>query len=162
MSLEIEHIKKELAVFAGRFAPATIIPATVLSYNATDETVSVKLSNGAVIDDVRLRSVIKAGNKKIDLPKIGSTVLIGSIENSNEYVVIAVEEIEKEQWVIGPVKFEVDSSGFLVQKGTDTLKEILTLIIEAVNVIVVLQGHNPDYIKLQQAFTKINNLLRGT
>jgi phage baseplate assembly protein gpV len=47
----------------------------------------------------------------------------------------------------------------LLQKGTDTLKQALTLIVEAVQPIVVLYGNNPVYTKLTQALTKINNLL---
>lgn len=157
---EIEQIKNELTKFAARYAPSTIIPATVLSYNSADETISVALSNDAVIDDVRLRSVIKAGNKKILVPKVNSVVHIASIENSQEYFVAAVEEIDKEFLIIGTVKYDVDDTGFLIKKGNDTLKKILQNIIEAVQQVVVLQGNNPDYIKLQTALTSVNNLLR--
>ncbi len=40
----------------------------------------------------------------------------------------------------------------------DSLKDILTLILKAVQPILVLYGNNPDYAKLTQALTKINNL----
>jgi hypothetical protein len=124
-----EDIKNELGDFSKRFSAATVFPATVLSYNSTDDTVSVQLSNDAVIDDVRLRSVIKAGNKIIQVPSVNSVVQIASIENSKEFVVLAVEAIDKEVLIIGTVKLDIDNTGFLLQKGTATLKNILTNII---------------------------------
>lgn len=48
----------------------------------------------------------------------------------------------------------------LVQKGGDTLKQALVLIVEAVQPIVVLYGNNPVYSKLAEALTKINALLK--
>lgn len=156
---ENEQIKNELSAFAARFAPPVLFPATVLSYNDADETVSVKIGN-ATIDDVRLRSVIKSGNKIVFIPKVGSIVQIASINNSRQFIVMAVEEIDKEVVMIGTVKMQIDSTGFLIQKDNDTLKIILQNIIEAVQPIVVLQGNNPDYIKLQTALTSVQNLLQ--
>ena len=49
---------------------------------------------------------------------------------------------------------------FLSHTLNDTMKEVMTLIIEAVQQIVVLQGNNPNYVKLTQALVKVNNLLR--
>lgn len=156
---EVEQIKDELSVFAARFAPPVLFPATVLSYNSGDDTVSVKIGD-ATIDDVRLRSVIKSGNKTVFVPKVGTIVQIASINSSRQFIVIAVEEIDKELLVIGTVKMQIDSTGFLFEKGNDTLKIILQNIIEAVQQIVVLQGNNPDYIKLQTALTSVQNLLK--
>lgn len=59
----------------------------------------------------------------------------------------------------GTVVYKWNRNGFLQQKGSDTLKQILVLITEAVQQVVVLYGNNPDYTKLTQALTKINNIL---
>ena len=56
------------------------------------------------------------------------------------------------------VRVEVDST-FGLSKGSDTLKDALTLLIEAVQQIMVIYGNNPDFSKLSQAQTKVNNLL---
>jgi hypothetical protein len=86
--------------------------------------------------------------------------VVGKLENSDEYVVIMVSEVSEIKYKIGTVQVNVNDTGFLLQKGTDTLNQILTLIIEAIEPIIVLEGRNPDRVKLAQAKTKKNNLLR--
>jgi phage baseplate assembly protein V len=60
----------------------------------------------------------------------------------------------------------INSSSFLqdgkftISAGDDSVKDALTLIIEAVQQIVVIQGNNPDYDKLSQALTKVNNIFK--
>jgi hypothetical protein len=175
MGKENEDIKNELAKFAGKYAPAAIISAVVKTVNDND-TIVVVTGSGLEIDDARLKSVVKDGNKFILLPKIESTVLIGRIEESEEWTVLQVEEIDKVKVVINGSLFEIDGSklllknatvsvdvndaGIELKKGTDTLKQILVLLVEAVQPIVVVYGNNPNYTKLTQALTKINNLLR--
>lgn len=72
---------------------------------------------------------------------------------------LAVDEITEMVMQIDNVRFNVDAAGFLLQKDSDTLKQILTLIVQSILKAFVLQGNNPDYVKLQQALAKINNLL---
>jgi hypothetical protein len=159
MSAENEQIKSEFEKFATRFGPKTIVPATVLEVNA-DDTIKVQFSDDSEVDDCRLKAVVKAGNKVLLIPAVGSIVLIGKIENSDEYIVLAVDEVSEFAILVEDVRFSVDNSGFLMQKQTDTLKQVLTLIVQSILKIIVLQGTNPDIAKLQQALTKINNLLR--
>jgi hypothetical protein len=73
---------------------------------------------------------------------------------------IAFGEIDKWRLKIGESVVEATSAGLLIQKQDDTLKQVLQLLIEAVQVIVVVQGTNPDYTKLTEAMNKLNNLLR--
>ena len=60
--------------------------------------------------------------------------------------------------ITGGVNVVIDEH-LLVEKDGDTLKQALTLIVEAVQPIVVIYGNNPIYSKLSEALTKINNLL---
>ncbi len=160
MSLVDEQIRAEFQKFSSQYGPEAIVPAKVLSYNADDETIEVELTSGNVIDDVRLKSMVKAGNKLVIVPEDDSFVLIGKIANSEEYVVVSVDEVKEIKWKIGTVEMNVDSDGVEMKKGADSLKEILTNIIQACQVIVVAQGNNPDYTKLATALTKTNNLLQ--
>lgn len=157
MTQVVDQIKTEFETFSSRFGPSTIITATVTAVNA-DDTITAVTSDGVEHDDIRLRSVVKAGNKVISIPKLQSKVLIGKIENGDSYVVIAVEEIDDIIMIIGTVRFSFNQNGFLFEKGNDTLKDALKLIVEAVQVIVVMDGNNPNYQKLAQALNKINNL----
>lgn len=173
MSEELDIIKKELHQFASLRGPACLVQAKVLSINETDNTAEVQLDGGGVIDDVQLRSVVKSGNKVVCYPKQNSVVLIASIQKSEEYFVVGVEEVDKIVVVkddlnititneVNVVKngltFKVGNK-VKVEKGADNLKDAIVKIIEATQQIVVLQGNNPDYAKLSTALTKINNLL---
>lgn len=155
-----DDIKNQLQLLAGEFGPAQIISAKVLSVNIDEDTIAVAVDGGLEIDDVRLKSIIKAGNKLVLRPTVNSTVLIGRIENSDEWVMISPDEIDSIRLEIGEVKYEVDQTGFLFQKEESTLKELIQLMIEAIEPIVVLEGNNPDFIKLAQAKTILINLLK--
>jgi hypothetical protein len=119
MSEVIEDIKRELGKYAGRFAPASIITATVKSIN-TDETIVVTTGSGLEIDDVRLRSVIRtAATKIVVTPADNSTVLIGKIDNSDEYVVVAVDEVAKVEIVLSAtIKLVIDANGIVMNGGS--------------------------------------------
>jgi len=158
MSKEIEEMAERARRIARRVGPKVIVPATVIAIN-NDDTIEIEFSDGSTVDDCRLKAVVKAGNKVLLIPAVDSNVLVGKIENSDEYIVISVDEITEMVVLVDDVRFKVDASGFLFQKDNDTLKQILTLIVQSVLGIVVLQGRNPDYIKLQQSLVKINNLL---
>jgi hypothetical protein len=159
MDRTTQDIKDQLQALAKQYGPAALIPATVIDVH-DDDTITVQLATGLELDDVRLRSVVKAGSKIILLPKVESVVQMARIENSEEFVVVAVEEITEIRIEIGNVKYVIDQDGLLIQKETDTVREVLQLIIEAVQKIIVLQGTNPDRVKLQQALTKAQNIFK--
>src|SRR5207237_161663 len=110
---------------------------------------------------IRLRPVLD-GNEALTLfPKVGTWALAVRIEDEeHEWMVMAMGEVDKWRLKIGTAIIEQDATGLLVSKGTDTLKQVLTLIIEAMQKIIVLQGTNPDRAKLVTAKTKTNNLFR--
>lgn len=159
MSLEQEQIKDQLASFSGKYGPAALQTATVKSLNE-DDTAVIVFADGKEIDDARLKAVVKDGNKVLLIPAINSTVLTGSINNGDDYVIVSVDAISEIKVIVDQVCYSVNGSGFLVKKNDDTLKQVLTLIVEAVQDILVVYGNNPDYVKLTQALTKINNLFR--
>lgn len=159
MSSVLEDIKNQFGDFSNKRGPAAVFPAGVTAVN-DDDTVKVLLSDNVEIDDVRLRSVIKAGNKIVLVPKVGSIILIARIENSEEFFCVAVEEISDVVYKIGEVVFSIDEAGFVVKKDNDDLKEALIKIIDAVQKIIVLQGTNPDRAKLIEAKASIQNIFK--
>lgn len=105
--------------------------------------------------------------------------------NVNEHVVCLMSERLEEGVVLGAIYSNVDmpdsaatSSKFrtlfedgavveydksthkfkLLDSEGNSLKDILTLIVQAVQPILVMYGNNPDFIKLTQALTKINSM----
>lgn len=121
----------------------------------------VQIEGGPLLYDVRLQAIENAVSSFIRItPKLDSVVLVGVIENMEaEAAVMQCSEIDEVEIMIGAKTYKINSEGHLIKGGADTLLDALKLLIEAVQVIVVLQGHNPDYIKLQQALVKINNIL---
>jgi hypothetical protein len=155
-----EDLKRELGNFAGVRGPKAIVPAWVTAVN-DDGTIAVEFADKSTIPDVQLKSVVATGNEVLLIPKVGSMVHIGSIENSKDYVVVSVSEITEMRMTIDNVSYNVTADGFLLKKDNDTLLDALTLLIEAVQKIVVVQGQNPDYIKLQQSLNKVQNLFKN-
>ncbi len=125
---------------------------------------------------VRLRPVLNGKQALTLQPKVGTYVLAARIENDNDWQVIGVDESQKFSLKIGDNnlvideslfslnnqsgKFELDAQGFVMEKGSSSLKSILEDIISAVEVIVTNGGTNPNYVKLTQASTKLNVLLK--
>lgn len=159
---DIDYIKSELDLFSSKRGPAALIAVTVLNTNEDDSTVEVQLDGGATIDDVQLRSIVKDGGKVVLIPKQKSIVLIASINNSTEYYVVAVEEVEKIIYQIGESSYVLTGDGHVISKGSDLLWDGMKLLFESLEVIMVMQGNNPDFVKLAQAKAKIKNILNGT
>ena len=140
---------------------AAVMPGIVKAVNS-DDTLEVD-SDGLTFYDVRQKAAVKEEQKGLlYTPVVGSVVIIERIgdDRSTEYQVVLYSELESWSIEIITAKLLMDAEGFLMQKGSDSLKEILTLIIEAVQAIIVIQGHNPDRLRLQQAMNKVNNLLK--
>jgi hypothetical protein len=158
MSKELEQIKDELDLFASKRGPAALVAAKVLSFNETDSTVEVELENKATIDDVQLRSVVNNEDKVVLIPKEGSIILMAAINNSSEYYVVAVEAVKKILIKKGNLEITIDDK-VKIDKAGDSLKQAFVKSIEATQQIVVLQGNNPDYVKLAAALATINNIM---
>ena len=110
---------------------------------------------------VRLRPVVDGNEGNVLFPKVGTWALAIRVEDDEDWVVVSVGEIEKWRLSIDHAVIEQDSSGLLVKKNADTLRDALDLLIDAVSVIVILQGTSPDYAKLAQAKVKIDNILKN-
>ncbi|NLR66924.1 hypothetical protein HGH92_21630 [Chitinophaga varians] len=104
---------------------ATIIPATVIATDEKAGVVDVQLATGLNIANVRLRSVAGTHDGIAAIPPEGSSVLIGRINGSDDYVVISTEKIEKIKYNADKKYMEFDKDGLLVGNGNDTLKKCL-------------------------------------
>ncbi|MDI3319126.1 hypothetical protein [Pinibacter soli] len=134
-----------------------IFPATVKSVDKESNTCVVDFEE-LDLGGVRLQSIEKATKGLTIYPAIGSVVLVQRLTDE-DYFICMFSEIDQVVIKTDETVFEV-KDGVLVKKGDDTLKDALLLIVQAVQQITVLYGNNPDYAKLQQAVTKINNILK--
>lgn len=156
-----EQIRQLLDERAARVGPSPTMLATVKSVNEGEAT-CVLYDEETALDyyDVRLRPVINGKESITIYPKAGSWCLAVRLENTEEWAVVACSEADKWRLKIGDAIVEQDATGLLIKKQNDTLLQALELIVQAVMKVVVIQGTNPDYAKLQQALTKLQNILR--
>jgi hypothetical protein len=153
-----EQIRQSLRRLASVEGPVQTILAKVLNVNP-ELFICTVLDDETEINEVRLRPVLNGKQSITVYPKEGSWVLIQRIEEDLEWIVVAVDEIDKIRISIDDMLFEMKNGKYLVMSGDDSLKDVLRLIIEAMQVIMVIQGNNPDYVKLQTALDKLNNLM---
>jgi len=153
-----EQIRQGLRKLAAEVGPLNTILVQVVSVDEDAKT-CVVIDDDIKYYDVRLRPVLN-GNECITIyPKVDTWVLIIKIEDDAAYQVISVDEADKITMVVDDMEVEL-SEGISIKRGADTLKQILTLIVQATQDIMVLYGNNPDYVKLTQALTKINNVFK--
>lgn len=121
---------------------------------------TVEPVNGdADILDVRLTAGENDDQFFYLIPKLDSVVVVSFLNKHAGYVSM-FSEVSEIRAKIGESLYEMDEAGFKIAKGNDTMLEVISLIIESVNQILVLQGNNPNYQKLNQALQKAKNILK--
>jgi hypothetical protein len=156
-----EQIRQLLDERAARVGPSPTMLATVQSVNEAEATCVLWDEETALeYYDVRLRPVLDGKESITIFPKVKSWCLAVRLENTEEWMVVACSEADKWRLKTGEAIIEQDATGLQIKKQNDTLRQALELIIQAVMKVMVIQGTNPDYAKLQQALTKIQNILR--
>lgn len=167
MDKTTQQTKEALQDFTLKLAPATILPAVVISINDSD-LLTVRLSSGLEIDQVRLRSVIKEGSKFLLIPKLNSVIQIARIENSDEFFVAVVSELEKMLCMIGTTTFEIDENGILISRAGDDLLKVMSDLVDSIlnEKHITSQGPTtgllPDSIaSFNTIKTRLNGLLKS-
>lgn len=127
-----EQIRAKLKEMAKSDGPAVSNIAKVKSVDEEKATCVLVDENDQEIFDVRLRPVLTGNKSFILVPKVGSQVLAVRVEDDDDWMVIAADEIEKIGYYIGNTIFEMDSNGFLLKKENETLKKIMVDLIGAV------------------------------
>jgi hypothetical protein len=142
-----------------KFATKTLVFGSAT--NVRERLFDVKRNGEATLIDVSLTAFQDATSYLLIKPKENSAVIVGIINNSEEQAcIIQASEVDKLSVKINTVEVIISADGVVVKKDQDNLKDVLTLMVDAVKQITVLYGNNPNYLKLQQAQTKINNLLK--
>ena len=153
-----EQIRAKLKQMAKDDGPAVSNIAKVKSVNETKATCVLVDEDDQEIFDVRLRPVLTGHKSFILVPKVGSFVLAVRVEDDEDWMVIAADEIEKIGYYIGTSIFEIDATGFLLKKQNETLKKIMVDLVGAVKAMsfVVTTPSGPG------ATATLNNLAQFT
>ena len=104
---------------------AVIIPATVVDVNPDAGTLTAKTIEQLNIYNVRLRSMIGDSDGMIVFPQKGSSILMARINDSNNYVVISIEKVDRFKYFFEDKYLEMDKDGLLLKSGDESLKKCL-------------------------------------
>jgi hypothetical protein len=136
-----------------------VMLAEVLQRNDADCTVGVRAANELEYYDVRLRPTVSDKNKVVILPKIGSYVLMQSIGNSADWVIISVEQAEEIVIEIDTLTLDIDTitgKADKVDVECDDIKINANGINISCNDVVFNNGVNAGLVKIRQLETNLN------
>ncbi len=121
-----EQIRRGLKELLGNKAGSgsTTVLATVDAVNEDEFTCDID-DAGIKIYDVRLRPVLNEKEGITIFPKPGTWVLAVRIEDSQEWMVVAVDEVDKYRIVAGDMLFEMKEGKYLVQSGAENLGQCI-------------------------------------
>jgi len=119
-----EQIRASLADLAKRFGPAVSNIAVVQSVDEGKATCVLIDEDEQEYIDVRLRPVLTGKKSFLQIPKVGTQVLAIRIEDDEDWMVIACDEVEKFLWVTGTAKVEI-SDKLLFEANNQNLLSLL-------------------------------------
>jgi hypothetical protein len=127
-----EQIREGFEKMAKMHGPAVSNIAKVKSVNESKATCTLVDEDGQEYLNVRLRPVLTGKKSCILVPKVGSFVLAVRIEDDDDWMIIAADEVTKVGYYIGTSMLEIDATGFLLQKENETLKKLMVDLIGAI------------------------------
>ena len=126
------QIREAFEKMAKEGGPAVSNIAKVKSVDETKATCVLIDEDGQEFFNVRLRPVLTGNKSFILVPKVGSYVLAVRVEDDEDWMVIAADEIEKIGYYIGDTIFETDSTGFSFKKENESLKKLMVDLLGAI------------------------------
>ena len=110
-----------------------------------------------VVDNLEYYNVILGINHITVKPKVGSRCLLGVIGNKGAATfLIEAENVEEMVVVQDEAKLTIKESGFIIEKGNESLTDVLTDFMDEVLKIIVINGTSVNV----PALTAIKNRLK--
>lgn len=102
---------------AGSSAPDVSYLARVESVDIEECTCTLVDDGGQEFFDVRLRPVTGANKSLLQIPRQGSFVLAVRIESTEEWMVVACDEVEKVHLIVGASELIITEDDILINGG---------------------------------------------
>lgn len=158
-----DELRTMLAAFAEKFGPKNTMLATVSSVDEAAFTCDLT-DDDANYKDVRLRPVLDGNESVTIFPKTGTWVLAIRIEEEESWMIVAVGEASKVRMIVDDCTYEI-KDGFLVQKGSETLKKIMDDLLQGIEQLTVNTNVGPSSVPINVATfvaikARIDNFLR--
>ncbi|WP_267402799.1 MULTISPECIES: hypothetical protein [unclassified Chryseobacterium] len=112
-----EYIREGLKQIASSHAPAVSNIARVKSVDENKAICILIDEDDQEYFDVRLRPVLTGNKSFIQIPKVGSYVLAIRVEDDEDWMVIACDEVEKFYWKVGNTNLELSDKVHLEANG---------------------------------------------
>lgn len=129
--MTIEDIRQKLGDLAGSSGPAVSNIAKVKSVDENGAVCVLEDEDGQEIPEVRLRPVLTGKKSFLQLPKIGSLVLAVRIEDDDDWMIIACDEVDKFLWVTDTTKIELTDKVH-ISANNKNMAELIDKLFEAI------------------------------
>lgn len=129
--MTIEDIRQKLGDLAGSSGPAVSNIAKVKSVDESGAVCVLEDEDGQEIPEVRLRPVLTGKKSFLQLPKIGSLVLAVRIEDDDDWMIIACDEVDKFLWVTDTTKIELTDKVH-ISANNKNMAELIDKLFEAI------------------------------
>ncbi|WP_306353712.1 hypothetical protein [Flavobacterium sp. '19STA2R22 D10 B1'] len=126
------QIRQGLKDMAKGSAPPVSNIAVVQSVDETKGVCVLEDEDGQEIFDVRLRPVLTGNKSFLQVPKTGSYVLAIRIEDDEDWMVIACDEIEKVVWYTETSVFEL-SDKVHIESGGESMADLMDQLFSAIS-----------------------------
>ncbi|MFV0313255.1 MAG: hypothetical protein ACK5KN_16630 [Dysgonomonas sp.] len=112
-----EELREALRKTAVMYAPDSSVLAQIKSVNEKECTCVLVDDDGQEFFNVRLRPVTGKNKSFLQIPKAGSFVLAVRVEDSGDWMVVACDEVEKVQLIVGNSEIIVTEDDILMNGG---------------------------------------------
>ena len=150
-------IRNKLWELSKSVGPEVSNIARVIEVNEDEALCQLEDEDGQLIPDVRLRPVLTGKKSFIQIPKVGSLVLAIRIEDTDEWMIIASDEIEKVAWYVGETSIELTDKVH-IEAGGENLADLIERLFDAILRMRFTTNSGPT-IRLinQQEFKKLKS-----
>jgi len=162
MGLTAEQIRIGLEEMAKKHGPTMSNIAKVKSVDETKAICTLEDEDGQLIFNVRLRAVLTGKKSILLLPKIGSYVFTIRIEDEDEWLIIACDEVEKMGYYVGDTLIELTDK-VQISAGGENLADLIDSLFVAIDKMVFTTNtgptiklvNKPEFDQLRNKFKKV-------
>ncbi|MCU7615668.1 hypothetical protein NZ698_00540 [Chryseobacterium sp. PBS4-4] len=102
-----EQLRRGFDSYARSMAPPVSNIARVKSVDEEEGTCILIDEDDQEFLDVRLKPVLSENKSFLQIPKVGTFVLAVRVEDDDDWMVIACDEVDKFLWIVGNTKLEL-------------------------------------------------------
>jgi hypothetical protein len=137
-----EQIRDRLEEIAKSHGPTVSNIAKVKSVDEAKAICILVDEDEQPIFNVRLRPVLNGKKSFLQIPKVGTYVLAIRIEDDDDWMVIACDEVDKVVWYVGTTILEL-SDKVHIESGGENLAKLIDSLFTAIDNMVFTTNNGP-------------------